>query len=132
MAARVAALALLALAVAGCADGGGGGVVPERDAEGRYVVLLTADNTFEPADARVPLGSTVVWRVVGANLHDVDGYAPGEDYSTVSSMWDPPRGLGRLMAEGEEFEATLDRKGTWLFFCHNHHYEEMKGRIRVG
>src|SRR5688572_17660959 len=47
------------------------GVVPEQDAEGRYVIRLTADDRFDPAEARVPKGATVAW-VVDGGRHDVN------------------------------------------------------------
>ncbi len=125
----LAAVAFLALS--GCSSGEKG-VIPEQDAEGRYVIQLTLDNTFDPEVARVPLGATVAWVMGGNTTHDVDAYAPGSDFSTYSSNNPPPGGLGRLMVAGDVFAKSLTEKGIWRTYCHTHHYEEMRGQVIVG
>ena len=124
------AVIAIAFLLSGCSDKAG--TVPARDEQGRYVIELTIDNTFEPAVARVPLGATVVWVMGGNTTHDVDVYAPGADYSTYNSFNPPPDGLGRLMYEGDEFTKALDQEGEWRTYCHTHHYEEMRGTVIVG
>jgi plastocyanin len=125
-------LAALAAAVllAGCATPG---VVPPRDAAGRYVVRMESSLVFAPAEVRVPVGATVVWVNNGTVAHDVSGYEG-----------DPPRadrpeffaadgqGLTRFLAPGESYEHTFTRAGTWTVWCHTHHEERMKGRVHVG
>lgn len=117
---------LLALSVAGCA--GKAGTVPGQDAEGRYVIHLTAANRFEPADARVPAGATVVWVVDGGH-HDVNA-----DDGTFSSNDGRPldeRGYPTLMGPGETFQFTFNQTGTWPYWCHTHHEMDMRGTLRV-
>lgn len=119
----------VAILLAGCT--GKPGTVPAQDEQGRYVIELALDNTFDPPVARVPVGATVVWVMRGNTTHDVDVYAPGSDYSTYNSFNPPPEGLGRLMYQGDEFAKTLADEGEWRTYCHTHHYEEMRGAIIV-
>ena len=120
---------LLTFVLAGCADPPG--EVPVTDTQGRYVIELTLNNTFEPAMARVPVGATVVWVMRSNTTHDVDVYAPVSDYSNYNSFNPPPNGLGRLMYQGDEFAINLDQVGEWRTYCHTHHYQEMRGSIFV-
>lgn len=120
------ALAVLPLALAGCGEPG---VVPDQDAEGRYVVRLTADNRFVPMDIRVPAGATVLW-VVEGGFHDVSA----DDGSFTSAKGRPldSQGFPTLMGPGETFEHTFTGEGKWIYWCHTHHEDGMKGIVRVG
>lgn len=112
------ALALLSLlALAGC-SGSGGGVVPDQDDEGRYVIHLTAGSKFSPMEAKVPVGATVVWVHDGGAPHDVqgDGFTSGS-----------PGG----MREGDEFEHTFNEAGTYSYVCDIHQGSGMKGTLVV-
>lgn len=117
---------VLAALLAGCS--GDPGVVPEKDAEGRYVIHLTAANQFDPKDARIPVGATVAW-AVDAGMHDVNA----DDGSFSSNEGRPVDANGHptLLAQGETFTFTFDEAGTWHYWCHTHHELDMEGTIRV-
>ena len=122
----LAACALLAFVLAGCSHHDG--VVPPQDEEGRYVIHLTSGNQFDPADARVPIGATVVW-VVDSGFHDVNA----EDGTFSSNTGRPMDELGHpsLMGPGESFNFTFEEEGKWGYWCHTHHEYDMHGVIRV-
>lgn len=122
-----AAYALLAFVLAGCARVDS--EVPLKDEDGRYVIHLTSANQFEPADARVPIGATVVW-IVDDGFHDVNA----DDGSFSSNTGRPMDELGHpsLMGPGESFSHTFTEKGKWGYWCHTHHEFDMHGVIRVG
>ena len=127
---------LAAVLVAGCSKPTEPGVVPPQDEQGRYVISMTSDLTFEPKVAEVPVGATVVWRNdSNGTVHDVAGYEGDpikEDREEFSSFRSPPDGLGRPIAPGEEFTHTFDEAGSWTLWCHTHHEQGMKGVLRVG
>lgn len=112
-------------ALAGC--GAPTGVVPQQDEEGRYVVLLTANNTFDPDDVRIPVGATVVWRGVGGT-HDVN--AEDDSFSSAERGRNAT-GYPLLIGPGEEYAHAFLEKGTWTVWCHKHHEERMKMRLIV-
>jgi plastocyanin len=129
------ACGFVALALAGCGKPLQG-EVPPQDEEGRYVIAMTSDLTFDPAVAQVPAGAVVVWRNTSeATVHDVAGYKGDpieEDREEFSSFDQPPDGLGRPIAPGENFTRTFAEKGAWTIWCHTHHEQDMKGVVRVG
>lgn len=116
------AIALLSLALAGCSSPGAeGGVTPDQDDEGRYVIHMTSASRFSPAVAKVPVGATVVWVHDGGAPHDVQG-----DDDRFSS------GAAGGMREGDEFEHTFTEAGSYSYVCHLHHGAGMKGTVVVG
>lgn len=118
----ILAVALLSLlALAGCTGSGGGGVTPDQDDEGRYVIHMTSANRFSPAVAKVPVGATVVWVHDGGAPHDVQG-----DDDLFSS------GAAGGLREGDEFAHTFAEAGSYGYFCHLHHGSGMKGTVVVG
>ena len=124
----VAVLVAAFAGLGGCASGPEF-EAPERDGEGRYVIQLTADNTFEPKYAKVPNGATVVW-VVDGGAHDVSS-ADGE----WSSADDRPRdanGYPAPLVAGETYERSFNEKGTVVIWCHLHHEQGMKMVLKVG
>jgi plastocyanin len=126
----------LLVATAGCSDQKDPGERPPQDAEGRYIIAMTSDLTFDPPIAAVPVGATVVWLNVGeATPHDVAGYRGDpieEDREEFSSFRQPPEGLGRPIGPGGNFTYTFTEEGDWTIWCHTHHEQAMKGVIRVG
>ncbi|MHB1260546.1 MAG: cupredoxin domain-containing protein [Thermoplasmatota archaeon] len=124
-----------AVAFAGCSASSPPGTTPPQDAEGRYVISMTSALTFDPAIAEVPVGATVVWRNDSEGIvHDVAGYEGDpikEDVEAFSSFRQPPDGLGRPIAPGEDFTHTFSAAGDWTTWCHTHHEQGMKGVVRV-
>ncbi len=133
MRAVLALLLLSAIALAGC--GGPGGVVPAQDADGRYQVAMTDSLTFDPAEAKVPAGATIVWTNTASGVpHDVAGYEGDpikDDRTAFSSTRAPPEGLGHLMQPGESWSHTFNETGTWTVWCHTHHEAGMKMVLHV-
>ena len=125
---------MLLLALAGCSQEEPA-VAPERDGQGRYVIRMTGDLTFEPRVAQVPAGATVTWVNDSPVDHDVAGYRgdPVEtEFAEFSSTDPPPDGWGRLVPQGGQFNRTFTEDQTWTLWCHTHHEERMKGVLRVG
>lgn len=122
---RSIVLVLLAgVVLAGCAGESQKGTVPPKDEQGRYVIELTSANLIVPRDARVPVGSTVVWKVGPGGFHDVtsDAGAP-EQFSSDTKY--PGK-----MREGQEFEYTFQRPGTYAYRCAVH-AAMMQGQLVV-
>lgn len=109
--------ALAALTLAGCSGSGGDGSVPEQDAQGRYVIHMTANNRFTPADAKVPTGATVVW-VNDGGVHDVTAH---------DDSWKSPR----FMQEGTSYERRFTSPGTYEYHCDLHASQGMTGTLIV-
>ena len=104
----------------GCSGSGGTGTVPPTDSQGRYVIHMTSANQFSPANAKVPVGSTVVWMHDGSANHDVQA----NDGSFSSG---PTAGL----KEGDSFEHKFDAAGSFAYFCTVHQGSGMHGTIVV-
>jgi plastocyanin len=128
------AFAVLPLLLAGCSQENAG-VTPPMDDEGRYVIRMTSELTFDPARASVPSGATVVWVNEATMPHDVAGYEGDpikSDFSDFSSSDPPPGGHGALIPPGGQYNHTFAKDGPWTIWCHTHHEERMKGIILVG
>ena len=112
-------LALLAamLLLAGCTKPSDGGSVPEQDAEGRYAIHMTANNKYTPADAKVPVGATVIW-VVDGGVHDVTAH---------DESWKSPR----FMSAGATYEHTFTTEGDVDYHCELHSSNGMTGTLHV-
>jgi plastocyanin len=125
---RVPLALLLAtpLLLAGCSHSGA--VVPDQDAEGRYVIHLTAANRFEPAKARVPVGATVAW-VVDGGAHDVN--ADDGSFSSADRNRTDAEGYPLLLMPGETWTHTFNETGRFPYWCHTHHEFRMRGLLVV-
>lgn len=134
MAARpvLALSALLALLLAGCSGGSSSGVVPQQDSQGRYVIHMTDDLRFVPAEARVPLGATIVWVNDSAVDHDVNAFHGSDEQPTFSSSLEPPHGDGLSLGPGTEYPHAMEKAGKWTIWCHRHHEEDMQATVHVG
>lgn len=104
-----------------------------RSGDGNYHVAQVGI-AFQPGEAIVPVGATVVWHNNATVVHDVAGYVGDpvkDDRTQFSSGRDPPEGLGHLMEPGDSFEHTFTEKGTWTIWCHTHHEQGMKQILHV-
>lgn len=129
----ILAAALLAL-LAGCSEPEQG-VTPPQDAQGRYVIEMTSQLTFEPVRAKIPAGATVIWVNNATMPHDVAGYEGDpikSDFEDFSSGESAPPGTVALIEPGGNYTHTFAKKGTWTIWCHTHHEERMKGIVHVG
>ena len=119
VAAALSAL-LLAFVLAGC-SGASRATTPSTDSSGRYVIHLTSANQFNPANAKVPVGATVVWvNDGGGAAHDVQA----RDGSFSSG---PAAGL----KEGDSYAHTFNQTGTFAYFCHVHDGSGMHATLTV-
>jgi plastocyanin len=131
----------LAVVVAGCGDddddsgnGGGGGGNTEQPADtgggggsgggggggGAEVGMMNIQ--FDPQDVTIKAGETVTWTNDEGVAHDVDKTSgPGPQFSSG------PEGG---MMEGDTFEHTFDRPGTYEYICRVH-APGMAGTIEV-
>jgi plastocyanin len=130
----------LALVAAGCGDddddsgsGGGGGANTEQPADegggtsgggggGGGAEVGMRNIQFDPTDVTVKAGETVTWTNNEGVPHDVDKTGgPGPQFSSG------PEGG---MMEGDSFEHTFDRPGTYEYVCRVH-APGMAGTVEV-
>ncbi len=81
------------------------------------VTVFLRDNFFDPAALTVGVGTTVTWRVVGQNMHDV--VAMDGSFQV--------NGLG----PGHTFSHTFTEPGRYSYFCVPHFGGGMRGEIVV-
>lgn len=117
-----AVLAVLAVSLlAGCTSSSDDeGDVPQQDAQGRYVIHMTAANRFTPPVAKVPVGATVIW-VNDGGVHDVTA-----DDGSWSSDDTKPK-----LSPGQTYEHTFTEGGKVEYFCALHKSSGMKGTLVV-
>ena len=114
----VACLAL-ALVAAGCGgddDEGGGGAATQKEqpadaGKGGGAQVGMRNIQFEPGDVTVQAGDTVTWTNDEAVAHDVEGSGNGVKFSS---------GEAGGMNEGDTFEFTFDKPGTYDYVCRVH------------
>jgi plastocyanin len=122
------------LVVAGCGDdddddsGGGGGATTEQPADegggggGGGADVGMRNIQFDPSDVSVAVGDTITFTNEEGVAHDVEKTSgPGPSFSSG------PEGG---MMEGDTFELTLDRPGTYEYVCRVH-APGMAGTIEV-
>ena len=81
------------------------------------VMIEMAEHFFSPSFLTVKVGTTVVWKVVGIQSHDVHA----RDGSFDSS----------LMAPGNTFTYTFNKVGKFPYYCAPHEGDGMFGEIDV-
>lgn len=87
-------------------------------AAGAAVFLVeTGDHWFIPARLSVPVGTTVEWRMVGTQEHDV--------WAFDGSFHSP------TMGPGMRFAHTFTRPGTYKYLCIPNHGDGMYGEVVV-
>lgn len=115
----VALLAVLAVVAVGCGgdDEGAGGDDAEtagapadvEDLTGQVEVAVDVpDNSFEPANVAVDVGTEVVWTNIGRNDHNV---TPVDEAGFEAS--------GDLAPEAT-YSATFDEPGIYAYYCTIH------------
>lgn len=100
---------------------------------------MTEGRRFEPQRLTVTVGEEVTWTNESAESHTVTAYEDelpsGADYFAsggASSEVQARDELGQgLLGEGETFEITFDRPGTYSYFCIPHEDVGMLGTIVV-
>lgn len=87
-------------------------------AAGAAVFLVEmGDHWFIPAKLSVPVGTTVEWRMVGTQEHDVWAY-DGSFHSPT-------------MGPGMRFSHTFTKPGSYKYLCIPHHGDGMYGEVVV-
>lgn len=81
------------------------------------VTIEMSEDFFTPQVIEVAVGTTVVWRNVGEEDHDVHA----KDGSFSSSMLGP----------GASFSYTFTKSGTYPYFCAPHVGDGMVGEVDV-
>jgi plastocyanin len=80
-------------------------------------VVEMGDHWFIPARLSVPVGTTVEWRMVGTQEHDV--------WAFDGSFHSP------TMGPGMRFAHTFTKTGTFKYLCIPHHGDGMYGEVVV-
>ena len=102
-------------------------------------VLMTEKNSFAPSEATVQAGDNLEFRNDSGAAHSVTAYDDGvpEGAEYFSSGGFPDEGAARegvgvgLVKPDDSFELTLDKPGTYRYFCIPHESQSMKGTITV-
>lgn len=81
------------------------------------VLIQMGEHFFDPPLVTIPVGATVVWRVVGQQAHDV--------HARDGSFNSP------LLFPGGTFEVTFTRPGRYAYYCAPHEGDGMIGTIEV-
>jgi len=75
------------------------------------------EHYYSPAQLTVPVGSTVMWRMLGAQDHDVWAYDGSFNSPT--------------MGPGATFRHAFTQVGTFKYFCAPHYGDGMIGEVIV-
>jgi plastocyanin len=121
-------LVVLSFVLVSCSGGGSG-----------TNVTMTDDRRFDPNELTVSVGDTVTWTNESAESHTVttteeelpEGaryFASGGADSEAQARDELQEGL---LTEGETFEVTFDRPGTYAYVCIPHEDAGMTGSIVV-
>jgi plastocyanin len=102
-------------------------------------VVMTSSNDYSPSEITVQSGDTLVFRNDSNAAHSVtaydDGIPEGADYFSSGGFKNEQAardGVGStLIQPGDNFELTLDKPGTYRYFCIPHEAQNMKGTITV-
>jgi len=90
---------------------------PAAVVNGEAVPINLVDDRIDPAEARVPQGTTVAWTNRGADWHSVAAF----DGSFASGRIPP----------GETFAHRFETPGSFQYICEHHAIQGMLGRIDV-
>ena len=81
------------------------------------VTIEMAEHFYSPSFITVKVGTTVVWKVVGVQSHDVHAR---------DGSFDSP-----LMAPGNTFTFTFTKAGKFPYYCAPHEGDGMFGEVDV-
>jgi plastocyanin len=132
------------LLMAGVAAGAAGTSVASAQEGTQYVVGMTDELVFEPAEITVSPGDTLVWVNRGNVGHSVTAYEDGipEDATYFASgEFDSERAARRAYEPGSvvagdipgerRYEHTFETEGTYEYFCIPHESLGMVGTVTV-
>jgi plastocyanin len=102
-------------------------------------VEMVQGQRFDPANITIKAGGTVTWVNESDEAHTVTAYgdeipedAPYFASGDASNETEARDSLSEgLLESGETFEVTLDRPGTYEYYCIPHESSGMKGTIVV-
>ncbi len=99
---------------------------------------MTSDHFFDPDTLSVAPGTEVTWTNDGDEPHTVTAYAqevPEGEYFSSGDLPDEQRARSSvsqaLVAPGETYSVTLDKPGTYGYFCIPHEDHGMVGELVV-
>jgi len=107
MTARRLAAAAALLALAACGDGGGDAAVE----------VSQKDKAFDPTEARIAVGETVVLHNDDERTHNIRVFHPKMDFNSGSQE------------PGEDVRLTFDQPGTYYVTCGIHPQMELKVEV---
>ena len=100
---------------------------------------MVAGQVFDPEEITVSAGETISFKNSSSEAHTVTAYADGvpngADYFSSGGL--PSEEAARdelsaaLVAAGDTYEVTLQKPGTYRYFCIPHEGSGMKGSIVV-
>jgi FtsP/CotA-like multicopper oxidase with cupredoxin domain len=90
---------------------------PLASVAGSAEMIRVVDNRFEPPTTRVPVGTTISWSNAGLNRHTATAFEAGFDTGDI--------------APGSTTHLTLDRPGTYRYYCRQHLLSGMLGTLEV-
>jgi plastocyanin len=113
----------------------------EAVAQGQQTIDMTDTLVYEPAEATVAPGTTVVWDNVGSVGHSVTAYEDeipeGAEFFASGGPFDGEDAARSAYPEGEiggggTYEYTFETEGEYGYFCIPHESAGMVGTITVG
>jgi plastocyanin len=110
-----------------------------RAQENQRVIDMTDSLVFDPDDATVAPGTTVVWENVGSIGHSVTAYEdeiPDDAEFFASGGFDAEQAARQAYPEGEvaggeTYEYTFEVEGTYGYFCIPHETAGMVAELTV-
>ncbi len=132
---RPVAAAIIVAALLGACGGGGstdeaGKGSADSSAEGSSTEVEMRLIAFKPESLKVPVGTTVKWKMTDAGFHTVTSGVITQESSGVSAQPDGKFDSGRIAQDGS-FEYKFDAAGTFKYYC-DIHRATMSGEVQVG
>jgi plastocyanin len=92
-------------------------VIPTDAAGAPVVVVWMGEHYYSPSTLTVPVGTTVMWWMLGQQEHDLWAY-DGSFHSPT-------------MGPGSKYTNTFTKVGTFRYFCAPHYGDGMTGQVIV-